>query len=51
MAAAADYIPPALAGQVIAHTKLLGPKQTDEIKFTAPTEPECRGAFKLRPCP
>jgi len=39
MAAATDYIPPALANQVIAHTKLLGPKQTDEIKFTAPTEP------------
>jgi azurin len=39
MAAATDYLPPALADQVIAHTKLLGPKQTDEIKFTAPTEP------------
>ena len=39
MAAATDYIPAALADQVIAHTKLLGPKQTDEIKFTAPTEP------------
>jgi azurin len=38
-AAATDYIPPALADQIIAHTKLLGPKQTDEIKFTAPTEP------------
>lgn len=38
-AAATDYLPPALADQVIAHTKLLGPKQTDEIKFTAPTEP------------
>jgi azurin len=39
MAVATDYLPPALADQVIAHTKLLGPKQTDEIKFTAPTEP------------
>ena len=39
MAAATDYMPPALADQVIAHTKMLGPKQTDEIKFTAPTEP------------
>ena len=39
MAAATDYVPAALADQVIAHTKLLGPKQTDEIKFTAPTEP------------
>ena len=39
MAQANDYIPPALADQVIAHTKLLGPKQTDEITFTAPSEP------------
>jgi len=39
MAAASEYIPAALAGQIIAHTKLLGPKQTDEIKFKAPTEP------------
>jgi azurin len=38
-AAATDYVPAALAGQVIAHTKLLGPKQTDEVKFKAPTEP------------
>ena len=38
-AAASDYIPAALTGQIIAHTKLLGPKQTDEIKFKAPTEP------------
>jgi len=38
-AAATDYIPAALAGQIIAHTKLLGPKQSDEIKFKAPTEP------------
>ena len=39
MAAATDYIPAALEGQIIAHTKLLGPKQTDEVKFKAPTEP------------
>jgi len=39
MAAATDYIPAALASQVVAHTKLLGPKQSDEIKFKAPTEP------------
>jgi azurin len=39
MAAATDYIPAALADQVIAHTKLLGPKQSDEITFKAPTEP------------
>lgn len=38
-AAATDYIPAAMAGSVLAHTKLLGPKQTDEITFTAPTEP------------
>lgn len=38
-AAATDYIPAALASSVIAHTKMLGPKQTDEISFTAPTEP------------
>jgi len=39
MAASSDYVPAAMAGQIIAHTKLLGPKQTDEIKFKAPTEP------------
>lgn len=35
-----EYIPEALAGQVIAHTKMLGPKQTDSIvvKFTEPGE-------------
>lgn len=38
-AAATEYLPPAQAAAVIAHTKLLGPKQTDEITFTAPTEP------------
>lgn len=38
-AAATDYIPAALASTVLAHTKMLGPKQTDEITFTAPTEP------------
>lgn len=38
-AAATDYIPAALQDQIIAHTKLLGPKQTDEISFKAPTEP------------
>lgn len=39
VAMANDYIPPALTGQIIAHTKMLGPKQSDEITFTAPTEP------------
>jgi len=38
-AAATDYIPPALTGEIIAHINLLGPKQSDEIKFQAPTEP------------
>jgi azurin len=33
-----DYIPASKADQIIAHTKLLGPKQSDEITFTAPTE-------------
>lgn len=39
MAVATDYVPAALADQIIAHTKLLGPKQSDEITFKAPTEP------------
>jgi len=39
MAAATDYIPAAKADDIIAHTKLLGPKQSDEITFKAPTEP------------
>jgi azurin len=38
MAAATDYVPAAKADQVIAHTKLLGPKQSDEITFKAPAE-------------
>ena len=38
-AMATDYIPAALNDQIIAHTKLLGPKQSDEITFKAPTEP------------
>ena len=38
-AAATDYVPASKADQVVAHTKLLGPKQTDEITFKAPTEP------------
>lgn len=39
MAAATDYIPAAKADQIIAHTKLLGPKQSEELTFTAPSEP------------
>jgi azurin len=37
-AAATDYVPASQAENIIAHTKLLGPKQSDEITFTAPTE-------------
>jgi azurin len=38
-ASATEYIPAGKADQVVAHTKLLGPKQSDEITFKAPTEP------------
>ena len=38
-AAATDYFPTQLADQVVAHTKLLGAKQSDEVTFKAPTEP------------
>ena len=38
-AQATEYIPAALAGQIIVHTKLLGAKQSDEITFKAPAEP------------
>jgi azurin len=38
-AAATDYIPASMADKIIAHTKLVGPKQSDEVTFTAPTEP------------
>jgi len=38
-AAATDYIPASMADKIIVHTKLLGPKQTDELNFKAPTEP------------
>ena len=44
MAAATDYVPAAAADQIIAHTKLLGPKQSDEVSFKAPTEP---GEYKF----
>jgi azurin len=35
-AKAKDYIPEALKAQVVAHTKLLGPRQTDEVTFKVP---------------
>ena len=38
-AMATDYVPADKLDQVIAHTKLLGPKQSDELNFKAPTEP------------
>lgn len=38
-AAATDYVPASMADKIIAHTKLVGPKQSDEVTFTAPTEP------------
>lgn len=38
-AGATDYIPADQSDKIIAHTKLLGPKQSDEITFKAPTEP------------
>lgn len=38
-AQATDYIPESMKDAVIAHTKLLGAKQTDEITFKAPTTP------------
>jgi azurin len=39
MAMGTEYIPASKADQIIVHTKLLGPKQSDEVKFKAPTEP------------
>ncbi|WP_225919348.1 plastocyanin/azurin family copper-binding protein [Actomonas aquatica] len=38
-AAASEYIPANMADQVIAHTKLLGPGESDSITFTVPSEP------------
>jgi azurin len=34
-----DYLPPSLSDQVVAATKMLGPKQTDTISFQVPSEP------------
>lgn len=34
-----DYIPADLEDQMLAHTKLLGPGESDTIEFTAPEEP------------
>jgi azurin len=38
-AATTDYIPQARKGDVLAHTKLLGPKEKDTVTFQAPKEP------------
>lgn len=34
-----DYIPASLSGEILAHTKLLGPRKSDEVKFTVPEMP------------
>ncbi len=36
---AQDYFPTELSGEVIAHTRLLGPRESDTITFKAPAEP------------
>mgnify|MGYP001198901350 CR=1 FL=1 len=38
-ASAVNPLPDSLKGDVIAHTKLLGPAESDTIEFTAPKEP------------
>lgn len=38
-AVSTEYFPEKLADEVIAHTKLLGPRQSDQITFTAPSKP------------
>jgi azurin len=38
-AATTDYIPPARKADMLAHTKLLGPKEKDSVTFQAPSEP------------
>jgi len=34
-----DFIPMALSSQIVAHTRLLGPGESDTVEFSAPTEP------------
>jgi azurin len=34
-----DYIPQARKSDILAHTKLLGPKESDTVTFQAPKEP------------
>lgn len=38
-ARATDYVPENQKANVIAHTKLLGPKQEDAVTFAVPSEP------------
>ncbi len=38
-AATTDYVPAALKSDVIASTKLLGPKEKDTVTFKAPSQP------------
>jgi azurin len=38
-AVTSDYVPAAQQAQIIAATKLLGPKERDTVTFTAPTAP------------
>lgn len=39
MARETDYIPASLKDQIIAHTGLLGPRKSGEVRFTAPDTP------------
>lgn len=39
MHAATDYVPPEMKKDVIAHTKLLGPGESETVTFTAPYVP------------
>jgi len=38
-AKATDYIPASMKDAVLAHTTMLGPRKSEELLFTAPTEP------------
>jgi azurin len=38
-AAKTDYVPPAYKSQILAATKLLGPGESDTVRFYAPTKP------------
>ena len=39
MAATTDYVPQNRKGDIIAHTKMLGPKERDTVTFKAPSQP------------